>query len=312
MDGRTFIRRSSGITGWRYWTLSSRFGRRNVRSSAPTAGVRRTDKPGGMNVDLRFNMSLLSLMNVGYLLSYYPLDSKYLQPLYTPANPHPQGELWGAANGRGAKLSAANNDLNFWKSLSGGAKAFFERRPDAPDRVYAYKNLCALPRVFAVDSIQTHDNDPEILQSLSNASPAELLHRAHMIASSVPVLSAQLAKPAIRVLNTRSDRLSFAATADGDSFLVVGNTWSSGWKAYVDDVEVALARVNYIQIGIPLKGAGPHRVQLVYAPSYDWAFRMIPMLPLSFQHSGPQSPWDFKSEILPAVCSSSSWRLSER
>jgi hypothetical protein len=268
------------------------------------------DKPGGMNIDLRFNMSLLSLMNVGYLLSFYPLDSQYLQPVYTPANPHAAGELWGAANGRAAKLSAANANLDFWTSLLGGAKAFVERRPDAPDRVYAYKNLCALPRVFAVDSIQIHNSEPEVLQSLSNASPDELLHRGHVVATNSPDLSAQLARPIIRLLKYRSDRLSFTATADGDSFVVVGNTWAPGWKAYVDDAEVSLTKVNYIQMGIGLKGAGTHRVELVYAPPYG-RFHVIP-LPSFFNYAAPVPPMELNPTPLPAVCSSTSPRLSDR
>jgi hypothetical protein len=262
------------------------------------------DAPGIMNVDLRFNMTLLSLMNTGYLLSYYPLQSRYLQPVHTPGNPHAQGEQWGPANGRATKLSAANNELNFWKALPSGMNAFFEHRPAPPDRVYAYRNVCALPRVFAVDSLQHHDDDATVLQSLATASPVELLHNAHMVGELVSGLSKQLSTPAIRIQTMRSDQLSFTANSDGDAFIVVGNTWSAGWKAYVDDVEMAPVRVNYIQIGIPLR-AGSHRVRLAYAPSYGWASRLV-ALPLSFQHQEPQSDWDFKSETLPAVCGSPS------
>jgi hypothetical protein len=265
------------------------------------------DAPGIMNVDLRFNMTLLSLMNTGYLLSYYPLQSRFLQPVYTPENPYPQVEHWGPANGRAIRLSAENDKLNFWKALPSGANAFFEHRPAPPDRVYAYRNVCALPRVFAVDALQHHDDDATVLQSLATASPVDLLHNAHMVGELAPVLSKQLSQPVIRVQTVRSDQLLFTTNSDGDAFIVIGNTWSAGWKAYVDEVEMAPVRVNYIQIGIPLR-AGSHRVRLAYAPSYDWAFRLVAM-PLNFQHLEPQSRWDFKSETLPAACGSSSLPL---
>ena len=58
-----------------------------------------SDPKGGMDVDRRFNMNLLSLMNVGYLLSYYPISSKYLVEIHAPVRPLERTN-WDYATGR--------------------------------------------------------------------------------------------------------------------------------------------------------------------------------------------------------------------
>jgi len=48
--------------------------------------------------------------------------------------------------------------------------------------------------------------------------------------------------------------------------LVINDSWGSGWKAYVDDVEQPVLRANYAFRGVVLS-EGEHRVVLRYRPS---------------------------------------------
>lgn len=47
--------------------------------------------------------------------------------------------------------------------------------------------------------------------------------------------------------------------------LVLSQSWSAGWKAYVDDRPAKIHRVNYFAQGVELT-PGTHRVRFEYRP----------------------------------------------
>src|SRR5207247_8477072 len=53
-----------------------------------------------LDVHSRFNLSLLSLMNVRYVLSYYPLTSVYLDSNSMPEAPYAEFMNWSMTSGR--------------------------------------------------------------------------------------------------------------------------------------------------------------------------------------------------------------------
>src|SRR5262249_43906714 len=141
-----------------------------------------SDPEAGMDIDRRFNLNLLSLMNVRYLLSYYPLTSKYLVEMHAPS--HPLKKMsWDYATGRPARL---RDSPGTWPSFVQGIMSAIAAPPPFEDHVYAYRNVCALPRAFSVERLQRHGADSDVLKSITSASPVALMHTAHVLDKDAP------------------------------------------------------------------------------------------------------------------------------
>jgi hypothetical protein len=223
-----------------------------------------TDPEAGMDVDRRFNLNLLSLMNVRYLLSYYPLTSKYVVEMHAPAHPL-EKTSWNYATGRPVRLrdSSAN-----WPSFAQGIMSAITGPPAPEDHVYAYRNVCALPRVFSVERLERHGADSDVLKSMMKASPIALMHTAHVLDADAPPVADKLASASLRLANYRAGEIDFDTVSSGEAVIVIADTWIPGWKAYVDGREVPPFRVNHTQIGIHLPNSGTFHVRLAYEPPY--------------------------------------------
>ena len=57
------------------------------------------------------------------------------------------------------------------------------------------------------------------------------------------------------------DKIEIEIESAGDSFLVIGYTWSPYWVASIDGIEQKIIRANYAQLGLPLS-KGRHNVVL--------------------------------------------------
>ncbi|MCX6357768.1 MAG: YfhO family protein [Candidatus Aureabacteria bacterium] len=68
-----------------------------------------------------------------------------------------------------------------------------------------------------------------------------------------------------RVAHFAPDHIEIVTRADGDSFLFLSEIFFPGWKVYVDGVEGAIYRGNYLFRSVPLR-AGGHRVSFIYDP----------------------------------------------
>ena len=223
-----------------------------------------TDPVGGMDVDSRFNMSLLSLMNVRYLLSYYPLSSKHLVEMHVPAQPFDK-MTWHHYNGRVTELHEAPI---IWPNVAKGLMSVMESPPALADRVYAYRNVCALPRAFSVERVETHGSDSDVLKSLTEASPVDLLRTAHALNTEAPPRAEQLARATLRLLRYEGGTIDLHAVSSGEAVIVIANTWIPGWQASVDGRDAPLFRVNHTQIAIHLPEPGTFRVTLAYEPPF--------------------------------------------
>jgi hypothetical protein len=234
-----------------------------------------SDPEGGMDVDGRFNMNLLSLMNVRYLLSYYRLSSKYLVEIHAPARPL-EKRSWDISTGRMAYLreSPVNEQgdpatARPWPSLTEGLTSLIKAPPAAEDQVYAYRNVCALPRAFPVAHVERHASDRDVLKSLAAATAMDLKHTAHMVDGEAPPV-VQLAPASLRLLKYQGGDIELEAIAEGETVIVFANTWMRGWKAFVDGREASPLRVNHTQVGLHLPKSGTFHVKLAYEPTYRW------------------------------------------
>jgi hypothetical protein len=223
-----------------------------------------TDPEAGMDVDRRFNLNLLSLMNVRYLLSYYPLTSKYLVEMHAPA--HPVEKMsWDYATGRPVRL---RDSPGTWPSFVLGIMSAIAGPPAPKDHVYAYRNVCALPRAFSVQRLERHGADSDVLKSIKRASPIALMHTAHVLDADAAPVADKLASANLRLANYGAREIDLDAVSSGEAVIVIADTWFPGWKAYVDGREAPAFRVNHTQIGIHLPNSGTFHVRLAYEPPY--------------------------------------------
>jgi hypothetical protein len=64
-----------------------------------------------------------------------------------------------------------------------------------------------------------------------------------------------------------ADSLSIEATTSGPSMLLVSRNWHPSWEATIDGASTSPVRVDYALLGVPLPGAGTHRLTLAYRPA---------------------------------------------
>jgi hypothetical protein len=255
-----------------------------------------------MDIDRRFNMNLLSLMNVRYVLSYYPLSSKYLAEIHAPAHPLEKA-TWDYATGRMAHLRSSGSA---WPDVVQGLRSAVQGRPGAKDHVYAYRNVCALPRAFSVAGLERHGSDGDVLQSLTKASAIELMRIARASDSDAPPVAEKLAPADLQLLRYQPGEIALDAAASGEAIVVFAQTWLSGWKAYVDGREVPLFRVNHTQIGLHLPTAGTFHVRLAYEPAYRWLNDILAVPAKLIAGAAAPEPFSYQLGVsqLPAVCAS--------
>ena len=65
---------------------------------------------------------------------------------------------------------------------------------------------------------------------------------------------------------SKNDEILFTVKTGDNSFLVLSDTWYTGWKAYVDGKETKIYKTNGIMRGILINREGEHRVEFVFRP----------------------------------------------
>jgi hypothetical protein len=209
-------------------------------------------------------LNLLSLMNVHYLLSYYPLTSKCLVEMHTPAHPLKKTS-WDYATGRPVRL---RDSFDTWPSFMQGIVSAIAGPPPPEDHVYAYRNVCALPRAFSVERLERHGADSDVLKTMTKASPIALRHTAHVLDADAPPVADKLASASLRLRNYGAGEIDLDAVSSGEAVIVIADTWIPGWKAYVDGREAPPFGVNHTQIGVHLPNSGIFHIRLAYEPPY--------------------------------------------
>lgn len=224
----------------------------------------------GFDMEKRFNLNLLGLLNVKYLLSTYPLRGPGLKLTHAPAIPPSTlySRDWATGlqmppsgpRGRGfiRKLYYASTD---WLAAA-------RRKLDGKD-VFVYELTEAVGRFRLVRAVTVEKDGKAVLDRLSSMDMAALRGTAVIEAADANVVAQRqnLGDGRIEVVTYEPDRIELAVTISGDAYLVIANTWNPFWKSVVDEHETTLVRTNHTQYGLPL-AAGTHKIVLTYRPPY--------------------------------------------
>jgi len=221
----------------------------------------------GFDVDRRFDLEMLGLLNVKYLLSELPLRSERLELVHA-IDPPPSGAYsrdWATgrlnpeSGPRGTGwVEVLRNAIRDWK-------AAVSRRRAGKD-VYVYRLRTFVERFRFVPEVH-FEADPEALLARLSAATLEELRKTSFAMR--PELAGPFSSQArVReVVNRGSSEVVLDVEVPEEAFLTAAMTWSPYWRGTADAAELRLVRVNHTQIGFRVP-AGTRRIRLWYAPPY--------------------------------------------
>jgi len=217
-----------------------------------TSSIRRLKEMRGKLLIFRenWNLNLLSLANVRFVVSPWPLQHENLIELL-------RGDQ--ARSREWEKLPLASKVVGYLR----GAKP--------PEPLFIYENKLVFPRFFMVNKTRTFTDTGELLTALQKADYSELRSTAYLLRPENLDLSENAASPAnakIDVVSYSSDRIILRTRSDSEGILIVTNNYSPSWKAQVNEAEAGILPVYHTFQGIYLR-AGANRVRLEYKPHYE-------------------------------------------
>lgn len=138
------------------------------------------------------------------------------------------------------------------------------------DSYYIYENLSAIPRAFIVDDYEMLDKDA-ILNKMYN-SDFDPLKKAFI---EEPILynttknvnkKTNQEQSAVKFISYKPNEVILEATGlNNNRLLILTDAYDKGWKAYLNDKEVKIYRVNYLFRAVQLS-EGKQVVRFKYKP----------------------------------------------
>ncbi len=200
-----------------------------------------------------YNLDLLSLANVRFLVSPVPLDDDRLTLV------HSNGE--GSSDARG---SAADQGKRFPR-----LRRFLRDGPE-PLRLFIYENREVIPRVFLAHRTRLFEEREQLLSALADASREELASTALLLrdeADGIDLGRTSGVNDPTRVEVIQADRIVVSVSVSRPGILVVTQNYSPFWKVRVDGSEGRVIPVDHTFQGVSLE-PGQHEVELTYRPPY--------------------------------------------
>jgi hypothetical protein len=196
-----------------------------------------------------FNLNLLSLANVRYVISAVALQDPLLTEWRGRDRPVPAPQVPG--------------------------EAAPSVRP-----LLVYENRAWLPRFFVTTRSRTFRRGDELLAAMAAASPEQLRDTVFLEvadAAGAPgtapdVVGAAPPAPAstVHVRRYSADLIELEVDAGADGMLVATNSYNRFWRGFVNGAAVPVVPADYAFQGLPIR-AGKSQVRLVYDPPYAFA-----------------------------------------
>jgi len=150
------------------------------------------------------------------------------------------------------------------------------------DRTHLYRARDRGQRAWIVHVATIEEDEPRLAQRLAS-DPTGLTERVAFLASDLtpaPTPSRQgrervgvgvgvggkTGGEAARVVDRSPTRVAVEATAMGDGYLVLGESWAPGWRAWVDGQPTPILRANLVHRAVKI-APGRHRIEFRYMPA---------------------------------------------
>lgn len=225
----------------------------------------------GFDVNRRFNLDILRLLNVKYLLSEYPLKGNGIRLVHAPAV-RPDFPISRSRNTglvQGPRRPVVSDPR--WGVLAPVLQPLLDmraawRRDLQGKDIFVYGVDHVLPRFRLVSSVVPEATDVAVLDRLGKPGYDEAVINAADAGALEGVL--KFAPGTVSLLRYTSDEIVLELEHRGRGFLVVANTWSPYWNVEIDGAPGKLIRTNNAQYGLPI-GENARKVRLYYNPSYS-------------------------------------------
>ena len=195
-----------------------------------------------------FRLNLLSLANVGYILS----RDRLLDP-----------EL---------KLVNINAPQTPWSALSVSEKVMTSLADNFRGRthLYVYENKAVLPRYFLARQLRVLDNRADVLGALSKMSTSALRETAYIAKDDWPDAVAPPPYSAVghvKLEKYGTDEIAFSTDLTGPSLLVVTNSFSPFWTCRINGIRAKIYPIDATFWGVELPKSAKS-VTFSYEPPY--------------------------------------------
>jgi hypothetical protein len=227
----------------------------------------------GFDISKRFNLNLLRMLNVCYILSEYPLKGEGISP-YHEASPMPN---WAQYRSRNTGLVEGDRqppEMRLSPNLSLLQPFWdyyhFNKKKIKGKDIFVYRLHECLERFRFVRQINITSDKLTTLNTLSSMSIDDLKTTALIERKDSGLINrnSNLGIGTVILKDYSSDKIELTTRSEQDSFMVIANTWNPYWRATIDGVEITLIRVNHAQFGLPIK-KGVHTITLLYRPPYS-------------------------------------------
>lgn len=212
---------------------------------------------GQLRFDTYFDLKMLSLANVRYIVSPLSIEDEDLTLLH----------------------SEFRDEQREWHEQplqDRFASVLRGRDPGRP--LYIYENKNVLPRVFLANDVRVFEHSSQVLRALQLASYEDLQSIAYLTqadARALPLGNLGIKGGKVTIETYTADKIVVRVDTDAGGILVVTNSYSPFWKSRIGGVEAAVFPVDHAFQGVYVN-AGRHEVVLEYSPPYalrlgdDW------------------------------------------
>jgi hypothetical protein len=140
-------------------------------------------------------------------------------------------------------------------------------RKDRNGLTQAYqKNDSALGNCWLIKNIQYVNGANAEMNSLGNFNPADTAVIQDTFKASIPFEPVYDSTATIALVKNDNDVITYTFNAASNQFAVFSEIYyKSGWKAYIDDKEAPIVKVNYVLRGLAIP-AGKHDIKFEFKP----------------------------------------------
>jgi uncharacterized membrane protein YfhO len=161
----------------------------------------------------------------------------------------------------------------------------FNLAEDGPIKIY--ENPTALPRAFFIQKLVVVQNEKDVLTHMKSPDfkPKEVAYVSQEESQKIQqkyikrnkMIHTNQFVGSVNMVNYRPNSVSLRTETNQAGFLILSDSYYPGWKAFVNQKEVPIVRVNHILRGI-LVNEGENYITFVFRPSVFFIGSLISLV----------------------------------
>ena len=121
--------------------------------------------------------------------------------------------------------------------------------------------------VWFVKAVKFENGPAAVMKALTGFNPKDTVIADEKDKALIKVAPQTDSTAAIHLIKNDNDLVSYESGSTTDQFAVFSEVYyDKGWKAYIDDKEATIVRVNYVLRGLSVP-AGNHKIRFEFKPA---------------------------------------------